>query len=155
MPCQREKNNDLPWQVGFYINNCICAENMWRGDNTRELVMFEGTVKAIALWDFDGVKIDSCSEFSNMTRWAALFAATGKSFVLENCHNSDMQDPCPAAMACPATAVCPYNLWRTSGDIGPSWGSIFNNRTHTHTSAHTHARTHPHTHSATDDPVAR
>jgi hypothetical protein len=38
-----------------------------------------------------------------------------------------MQDPCPAAFACPETAVCPYNLWRNAGDIGGSWGSIFHN----------------------------
>ena len=62
-----------------------------------------------------------------MTEWAALFAAAGKPMVLENCHNSDMQDPCPESMACPETAVCPYNLWRLGGDIGASWGSIFNN----------------------------
>ncbi len=70
---------------------------------------------------------DSCSEFDNMTLWASLFAETGKPMLLEDCHNSDMQDPCPQAMVCPETATCPYNLWRTSGDIGPSWGSIFNN----------------------------
>ena len=47
--------------------------------------------------------------------------------VLENCHNSDGQDPCPEAKACPATGVCPYNLWRLGRDIGASWGSIYSN----------------------------
>ena len=54
-----------------------------------------------------------------MTEWAALFAAAGKPMVLENCHNSDMQDPCPESMACPETAVCPYNLWRYIRHIRP------------------------------------
>jgi hypothetical protein len=119
--------HSLGLAAGFYINNCICGENMWRGDPAFEDVVFQGTVKAIVDWGYDGVKIDSCSEFSNMTKWASLFATTGKPMVLEDCHNSDLQDPCPQAMACPETGVCPYNMWRNAGDIGPSWSSIFHN----------------------------
>ena len=29
-------------------------------------MVYEGTVKTIVSWGFDGVKIDSCSEFTNM-----------------------------------------------------------------------------------------
>jgi len=113
--------------VGFYINNCICAENMWRGGGWQAEMadrVYTGTAKFIADAGFDGVKVDSCSQFTNMTRWAALFQ---KPMVLEDCHASDAQDPCPAAMVCPESAVCPYNLWRLGGDIGASWGSVFNN----------------------------
>lgn len=164
-----QKAHTLGLGAGFYINNCICGENQWRGNATFEQVVYEGTVKAIVAWDFDGVKIDSCSEFTNMcahprapaelpsgarhsgsgsrsliacggfaylltrscrrrrTKWAELFAASGKPMLLENCHNSDGQDPCPEAKACPATGVCPYNLWRLGRDIGASWGSIYSN----------------------------
>ena len=62
-----------------------------------------------------------------LCRWAGLFAATGKPMVLENCHNSDGQDPCPEAKACATTGVCPYNLWRLGRDIGASWSSIYSN----------------------------
>ena len=107
---------------------------------------------ALARYKFDGVKIDSCSEWLNMTRWASLMNATGRPPVkiqqstctaeawmlivaqclcdrvlTENCHNSDGQDPCPEAKVCPATAVCPYNFWRSSTDINPSWPSIHGN----------------------------
>jgi alpha-galactosidase len=148
-----KKAHSLGLQAGFYVNNCICGENQWRGNGTWEQVVYEGTVKAILDWDFDGVKIesrvprvrrardnphplpakiagvkiDSCSEFTNMTKWAGLFAASGKPMLLENCHNSDGQDPCPEAKACPESAVCPYNLWRLGRDIGASWQSIFSN----------------------------
>jgi hypothetical protein len=44
----------LGLKVGFYINNCICGENQWRGNSTWEPVIYEGTVKAIMGWDFDG-----------------------------------------------------------------------------------------------------
>jgi hypothetical protein len=47
--------------------------------------------------------------------------------LLENCHNSDGQDPCDAAKACPESGQCPYNLWRLGRDIGASWDSIYSN----------------------------
>eukprot|EP00937_MAST-01D_sp_MAST-1D-sp2_P004851 g4851.t1 len=114
---------------GFYINNCICAENQFRGDAEMEERIFRGTVAALTAWDFAGVKVDSCSEFLNMTRWAALLNATGRPVLTENCHNSDGQDPCPAAAADPSNprAACPYNMWRVSGDISPSFGSWYHN----------------------------
>ena len=122
-----QKAHALKLHAGFYINNCICGENMWRGNSSWEQVVYEGTVKAIVGWGFDGVKIDGCSEFANMTKWAELFNATGKPMLLENCHNSDGQDPCDEAKACPESGVCPYNLWRLGRDIGASWNSIYSN----------------------------
>jgi hypothetical protein len=81
------------------------------------------------VWRLRSVKIDSCSEFLNMTQWQTSLSDAGAkpSMLLENCHNSDGQDPCPAAAVCPEKAICPYGLWRLGGDIGPSWGSVFHN----------------------------
>ena len=126
------KAHALGLRAGFYINNCICAENMWRGADAFSTAMaarvFEGTAAQVLEWGFDGVKIDSCSQFSNMTRWAELFAGGPQTVLLEDCHDSDLQDPCPAALACPEKAgACPYSLWRTSGDIGANWPSMFHN----------------------------
>lgn len=47
--------------------------------------------------------------------------------LLENCHNSDFQDPCQQAKSCPSTGVCPYTMWRVSGDIGPTFQSMLAN----------------------------
>lgn len=140
-----KRGHALGLQVGFYVNNCICGENMWRGNSTFEDVVYRGTVQAISDWGFDGVKIDSCSEFKNMTKWAELFAETGKPFLLENCHNSDGQDPCPAAMVCPTTAICPYNLWR----LGTVLSDTYTLHLHPSPTLHLHThtlRTHAHTH---------
>jgi hypothetical protein len=102
------KAHSLGLQAGFYINNCvrckvqdrfitklctnvplirswsacaqICGENQWRGNTTFEQVVYEGTVKTIVGWGFDGVKIDSCSEFTNMystPSWAFVFYLLG------------------------------------------------------------------------------
>jgi hypothetical protein len=122
-----KKAHGLGLKAGFYINNCICGENQWRGNRTWEQVVYQGTVNAIVNWGFDGCKIDSCSEFTNMSKWAELFNTSGKPMLLENCHNSDGQDPCPEAKACPESGVCPYNLWRLGRDIGASWGSVYSN----------------------------
>ena len=113
--------------AGFYINNCICAENQFRSDPSMTAKIFARTVAAIARWGFDGVKIDSCSGFLDMPRWAALLNASGRPVLTENCHNSDGQEPCAAAKADPEHGVCPYNLWRTSADIAQGWGSWFHN----------------------------
>ena len=34
----------------------------------------------------DGLKIDSCSQFNNLTWWADLLNATGRQILVENCH---------------------------------------------------------------------
>ena len=116
------------------VNNCICSESMWRGNVSQEAIVYAGTVKAIVVsgqrpsircaspcaltaaasvscgclrqqdWDFDGVKIDSCSEFTNMNKWAELFSASGKDMLLENCHNSDGEPSVPP-MGAPAPLI--------------------------------------------------
>ena len=114
-------------KAGFYLNNCICGIGPGTFEGEDEEKIYQGSVRALVKWQFDGVKIDSCSQFLNMTRWAAALAATGREFLTEDCHNSDGQDPCDEAKACPTSGTCPYNMWRSSTDINPSWGSIFGN----------------------------
>ena len=43
------------------------------------------------LWaGFDGLKLDSCSQFNNLTWWAALLNATGREILIENVRPSRM-----------------------------------------------------------------
>ena len=100
---------------------------MFGGDEAMTDKIYRGNVAALRQYDFDGVKIDSCSTFGNMTRWAALLQDSGRPVLTEDCHDADAQSPCPASFACPASAQCPYNLWRVSGDIGADWGSVMGN----------------------------
>eukprot|EP00664_Eupelagonemidae_sp_cell27_P000185 gene186-5185_t len=117
----------LGLKVGWYWPNCICAEFMFGSDAAMTDKIYRGNVRAFRKYGFDGVKIDSCSTFNNMTRWAGLLEASGGPVLTEDCHDSDAQSPCPEAFACPASATCPYNMWRVSGDIGASWNSITDN----------------------------
>jgi hypothetical protein len=67
---------------------------MFTDDEVMVAKIYEGNVKALKNYGYDGVKIDSCSEFLNMSRWSATMKAEGLTILTENCHNSDGQDPC-------------------------------------------------------------
>lgn len=89
-----------------------------------------GRVKALAAAGWDGVKLDSCGDFNNLTWWAELIDAAGKPVLTENCHQGSITPgPNPLA-ACTGTTTpsdCPYNFFRTSGDISSYWGSMWRN----------------------------
>jgi len=85
---------------------------------------FAGDVAATLDFGFGSLKIDSCGNERNMTEYARLFNQSGKAVVLENCHNSNPYTPVRAAGD---RVICPMNLFRTSGDIRPQWGSILTN----------------------------
>ena len=61
-----------------------------------------------------------CGAQKNMTLYAALFNATGKALLIENCHQgqnfTDGGDPGQMG-----EGWCPYNSFRTSGDIINVW----------------------------------
>ena len=46
----------------------------------------ENHVKAIVEYGYDGVKLDGCGQFKNLTWWHALMNATGRQILIENCH---------------------------------------------------------------------
>lgn len=116
--------------VGWYLNNCICGCGPGTFDahsTPTRTQIYQGCVDSVVEYGFDGVKFDSCSPFHNMTMWSSMLEAKGHPTLNENCHNSDFQDPCQQAKACPTSGKCPYSFWRVSGDIGNSFGSMYNN----------------------------
>lgn len=136
--------NSLGLRSDFYMNNCVCME---RQQWSREYIEkhYRGDVRAIIDLGFSGVKLDSCGQFRNLSRWADLLNATGKPILIENC-DQGMTVPCgndpnkagacgqrippgtpfgaPVENGCSGTTPvsnCPYNLYRTSGDVAPNW----------------------------------
>lgn len=100
--------------MGWYHNNCICSEQNFPDVDAH----YHGDVNAIVGLGFDGVKLDGCGEFVNLTYWAQLLNATGKAVIIENCHwGGDL----------PTLTWCPFNFFRTSGDITNTWSSFFSN----------------------------
>ena len=107
-------------QMGFYLNGCGCNEK-------RELrVNYEGDVRATVAWGFDAVKIDSCGAQKNMTLYGHLFNRSGTPIQIENCHQgqniTDGGDPGQMG-----PGWCPYNFFRTSGDIVNLWDRVMSN----------------------------
>jgi alpha-galactosidase len=110
--------------MGFYLNGCACGER-------KELrINYEGDVRALAAFDFDAVKIDSCGAQKNMSLYAELMNETGRRFLIENCHQGqnfpDGGNPYFAHASGPGE-WCPYNIFRTSGDIVNLWDRVMSN----------------------------
>eukprot|EP00729_Bicosta_minor_P000100 gene100-10827_t len=97
-------------KMGFYLNGCSC------GEHAEHLINYEGDVNFTYAMGFDGVKIDSCGAQRNMTL----------PIIIENCHQGqDFPDGGdPGQMG---DDWCPYNFFRTSGDIINVWDRVVEN----------------------------
>jgi len=77
------------------------------------------------------VKFDGCGAATNMTYYAELMAATGRTYAIENCHwgscGRDAWYHNPDGSSCPTEKWCPFNWFRTSGDINSKTDSWFAN----------------------------
>merc|ERR1719192_314747 len=116
--------------VGWYMNNCICAEHEFK-DATEIKNHMVQSVAAIVKLGFDGVKLDGCGQFRNLTWWYSLINATKREILIENCHwggtvPGDTGGDAPCTGTTPI-GNCPYNFYRTSGDIRNNWGSMTKN----------------------------
>ena len=106
-------------KAGWYLNGCKCGE---RSEHT---INYEGDVRSLAAFGFDDVKIDGCGAQRNMTLYAELMRETGKTFTIENCHWGRCTDSDDSS--CPTLDWCPFNSYRTSGDINAGSESWFQN----------------------------
>jgi hypothetical protein len=116
--------------AGFYMNNCECSENMFT-DPAMIARVVERSVAMLAAAGFDSLKLDSGSQFNNMTLWAELLNATGRAFEIENCHQGGLTPgqvvPGQECTGTVGVSDCPYSMYRTSDDVYPTWGSVLNN----------------------------
>lgn len=103
-------------KMGWYENGCAC------GERTELVKNYEGDVRMLHSLGFDGVKLDDCGAQRNMTLYAELMQSTGKAYTIENCHWGKCSPS--DSSSCPTADWCPFNWFRTSGDINPgaySW----------------------------------
>jgi len=117
-------------RMGHYLNGCGCNEKVEKRIN------YEGDVRQVIAWGFDGVKIDSCGAQKNMTLYYELFNATGTPITIENCHRAShrttrtctpaLSAPRPLSLASklPAGRLAPLQRVRTSptAAIPARWG---------------------------------
>jgi hypothetical protein len=126
-----ELGASLGIEPGWYMNNCICSENQFM-DPVQVAMIVRRSAQAVARLGFKSLKLDSGSQFNNMTLWAQELNATGVAVAIENCHQGGMtpgQNRVPGQHCSGTTPIsdCPYTSYRTSDDIGPTWAHVINN----------------------------
>ena len=119
--------HSLDLRVGWYMNNCICREHLCT-DPVYIMKHMEQSAKALADFEFDGVKLDGCGQYSNLTLWAQLLNATGRHIMIEDCHGGNTvpgqttgDAPC---LGTTEISDCPYNFYRSCHDITSAWSSV-------------------------------
>lgn len=114
MAAMTEHAHKLGLTAGWYGNNCICGEGK---EATPQ--MYEQDVHFLTdVFHFDGVKLDGCGRQMDLDRWSQLINKTGRKVVIENCHWGG---------TVPNATWCPWNFFRTSGDVRASYGSVVGN----------------------------
>ena len=142
--------HDRDIKMGWYANNCQCRETGFPYVEAH----YRGDVAAMHAADFDGIKLDDCGQFQNLTKWERLINATRRAVLIENwCEvvtnvaaRRSARAPCYSVTLALHTLLrrshwgndlphiqsdgslwCPFNLYRTSRDVDPSWASILYN----------------------------
>ena len=72
-------------KMGFYVNNCMCSERGLSAGFADKV--YASTAEFLGSQGWDEIKIDSCSQYHNLSKWNALIEAKGKALVTENCHD--------------------------------------------------------------------
>jgi alpha-galactosidase len=102
----------LGLHVGWYGNNCICK------DHCATEACYAGDVNALIALGFDALKLDLCGAQTNLELWSDLIASHGKAIEIENCHWGG---------TVPNATWCPFNFYRTSGDVRANFISVMEN----------------------------
>lgn len=93
-------------ELGWYQNVCGCQEQEALARN------YAGDIAALHELGFDGVKYDRCNVQLNSTLYAELMNATGKSFLIEQCHWGICTDDDTSSCPTPSRDWCPFNFFR-------------------------------------------
>jgi len=116
-----DKAHGLGLTAGWYGNNCICSDG-----KTGDKKFYEGDVAALRDFGFDSYKLDGCGAQTDMQLWDDVIKASApttgrKSIMVENCHWGSKKPFKPTA------TWCPWNFYRTSGDVRANYGSVVGN----------------------------
>jgi alpha-galactosidase len=111
---------------GWYGNNCDCSDHCH--NDTECQAQINGDVAALFKFGFDAWKLDGCGGETDLVKVNAAIVAAGKgkSIMVENCHWGSKYPFKPDKTKPPAEG-CPWNFYRTSGDVRASYASIIRN----------------------------
>merc|ERR1719502_1688617 len=116
MKAMTDHAHKLGLTAGWYGNNCICSDH-----NSTDRKYYEGDVKAFRKFGFDAWKLDGCGVQTDMQLWDDIMKATGGPVMVENCHWGSRV---PYE---PNRTWCPWNFYRTSGDVRARYSSVVGN----------------------------
>merc|ERR1712159_619983 len=109
--------HSLGLTAGWYGNNCICSDH-----SSSDRKFYEGDAKKLREFGFDGYKLDGCGSQTDMQLWDDVFKADkGPAVMVENCH---WGSKVPYE---PNRTWCPWNFYRTSGDVRAKYSSVMGN----------------------------
>ncbi|KAL1511645.1 hypothetical protein AB1Y20_004937 [Prymnesium parvum] len=118
--------HSLGLYAGWYGNNCICMET-----HTEAEKFYRGDVQALRAYGFDSIKLDGCGSQNDLELFDRLIketpATSGREAVLvENCHWGS-REPFAPHFAADGSLWCPWNFYRTSGDVRANYDSVVRN----------------------------
>ena len=117
--------HSLKLTSGWYGNNCICSDHC---RNATECEMqIKGDVAALVKYNFDSWKLDGCGGETDLVTFNKYVKELSpKPIKVENCHWGS-KVPFKPDRSKPPAEGCPWNFYRSSGDVRASYTSILYN----------------------------
>tara|TARA_B100000795_G_scaffold165967_1_gene124845 strand:- start:146 stop:1468 length:1323 start_codon:yes stop_codon:yes gene_type:complete len=109
---------------GWYGNNCDCSDHC----TTPEMcdMQIKQDVAAHHKYGFDSWKLDGCGGETDLVAFNKYVLLLNKSIMVENCHWGS-KVPFQPDRSKPPAEGCPWNFYRSSGDVRASYASILSN----------------------------
>ncbi len=83
----RARDDQFLLDVDAFESFCLFDVAGWGHESDWVLKNFQGDVDFLISTGFDSYKLDSCGALQDIALYASLIKQTGKSIVVENCHN--------------------------------------------------------------------
>jgi len=109
---------------GWYGNNCICADKCSTEEECD--MQIKQDVAAFTKYNFDAWKLDGCGNEHDLVFYNKYIKEAGKAVMVENCHWGTVKPFKPDPTVDPAEG-CPWNFYRSSGDVRASFASVMFN----------------------------
>lgn len=118
--------HSLNLTVGWYGNNCICRDQCRNVSECTKQI--RGDVEALFKYDFDSWKLDACGGQTDLVKFNKYMRKIGKHkpILVENCHWGSVV-PFKPDRSLPPSQGCPWNFYRSSGDVLASYASVLFN----------------------------
>lgn len=110
---------------GWYGNNCICSDHCNASTGQCE-DQIKNDVAALMKYDFDAWKLDGCGGEIDLVTFNKYISQYDKPIMIENCHWGVVPPFKPNRTEPPAEG-CPWNFYRSSGDVRASYASVLSN----------------------------